>query len=1469
MIRKTILVIHLLFIILNTSYSQTVTATQADSLVGDHQTIGIANPNDTVRYKTTINVSGATATGVNFSNPIPTNTTQVGTVKTSALCRDDLFATSFNTLLNSGNVLTDDYGLPGVNVVSFGTTMSGGTTTMAGNVGTTNGGGSLTVNANGTFSYQPMTGFSGMDQFTYIGTTGVAGLQNGIGIVTINVATDITFTTIDVNPLCNGASTGSIMFMASGGTGSLMYSITGAMGTYQASPSFAGLSAGTYNLAVKDAANYIKTGTTTLTDPALITFTTMDVDNVCNGGMTGSITFNASGGTGALTYSITGSMGTYQMSPAFSSLAANTYNLAVKDANNCIITGTTTITEPTAVTFTFTKTDITCNGAGDGSIVFNTTMGGSSPYTYSINGTMGTFTGMTNYTGLSANTYNLVAKDNLGCNSAVQSTTVLEPAAIVVSGTIPTLIYTLGMSNANFSKTGGTGSPANPWSATGSFPTGVSINTATGVVSGIPLQTGSFNVTITYTDANGCFDNHAVTFSVLPRLQSESFAVIGNTQLVSDGHSTPSTPHTTNGLNILDNDQSDVAITVTAGTFATVNGGSITIGADGKFIYSPAAGSTIADTYTYTGTSNGVFATATITFNISNMVWYVNNTFGGTADGRSHAPFTTCNAAASASAINQTIYVHTGSGNTTGNALLKSGQTLRGAGNSLTVGALTIPAGTKPTLSNTITLANSVIVDGFDMSTGLGVTALSSSGANSVNVNIGNVTTNFASNSVTLTNTTGTISIAGGGFVGGGGATINIDGGSVSFTYGGSVNQGTSSHPMVNITGGHTGTVTFNTGTLSATNGTGLQFDNADGTYNFNGAVTLNGGDAGIDVINGSAGTINLPSINITNSVGTGVNISSTSAAITFASLGVTTSNGSCIVANEHTGSFTVTSGTGSLSATNGAAINFSRASGNTAVNLKFTNVTVTNSPNYGIRLDNVGGTGLAITGATTTIALSSGTNNNILLENINAGTYVISSSGALNINGRRDFGIYLNTVTGSTVSFGNTTIPNPNSLTVPAIRSLNCSGSITFAQTNINMGGFGSYETFSDDYTPTDNSGNGDAIYITGFSGSAFNINGGTIENAGDDGIDIRSSANLNLSNVIIEDVGLAVVPPCVSCNSSGVQAYNLTGTNNVTNSTFRFGRLRNFFFSNTSGTSTLNITGSTFNDTRTFGGTISTDNLQLYTSGSASASFDIENSTFLKSATHQINLVALGNSVVSKFDVTGITMDYDGGPSSGLHYDGADNANISFNIMNNVKLHTQDENVVTISAANSSQVQGRIKDNSNMRFYHAGTGSIFNGIRLLSDGTTSNVTVLIENNILEVFEGQDGMNISVQGNAAAKINATVNNNTIGTGPTNPPDDNNLDAINAFVNPTAGGTKTLCFDPTNNTITGIWDRFCRARAFSPTGVTVPGFVTDMITTWNNKTNTFAVSPQVGQATSGGGTLTSGPACPLPSNPLP
>jgi hypothetical protein len=223
------------------------------------------------------------------------------------------------------------------------------------------------------------------------------------------------------------------------------------------------------------------------------------------------------------------------------------------------------------------------------------------------------------------------------------------------------------------------------------------------------------------------------SFSVGPNLADNAYSVVGNTQLVAAGHSAPTTPFTADATSLLANDTSDVAITVTTVTNApTTGGGSITIDAAGAFTYTPPVGqSSGTDTYVYTGTSNGVSRTATITFNIANIVWYVDNTSTGTHDGRSNTPFTNMGSGAnglgtalagSGPAAGAYIYVSKGSGDTTGAYTFKANQSLIGAGATLTVGTLTVPgnAANTPTLSGTLsaTSVSGLTVNGLSMSTG-------------------------------------------------------------------------------------------------------------------------------------------------------------------------------------------------------------------------------------------------------------------------------------------------------------------------------------------------------------------------------------------------------------------------------------------------------------------------------------------------------------------------------------------------------------------------------------------------------------------------------------------------------------------------------------------------------------------------------------------------------------------------------
>lgn len=328
---------------------------------------------------------------------------------------------------------------------------------------------------------------------------------------------------------------------------------------------------------------------------------------------------------------------------------------------------------------------------------------------------------------------------------------------------------------------------------------------------------------------------------------------------------------------------------------------------DGSFSYNPNPGYTGPDSFTYTVTGQGgATSTATVNITVSGMIWFVNASAGAGGDGRFTSPYNCLVGAGcfstATSAANDNIFVYTGSYADTAALTLLSGQKLigQGASTALTgVGSITgitpapfsqtLPStgGTNPTITSTanaINLGSGNTVRGVTIDN---VPAANSkiSGTNFGTLILGNTTpdmtlsgtgkaldlttgafdvtsaltsvssTSSTTQAVNLTGVTGTVSLGTGSLSGAAGNTFNVSGGTLSATYSGSISQANNA-ALVSIAGGHnTGTITFSTGTLSASNGTGLQFNNADGTYNFNGTNTLNGGDAGIDIINGSAGT--------------------------------------------------------------------------------------------------------------------------------------------------------------------------------------------------------------------------------------------------------------------------------------------------------------------------------------------------------------------------------------------------------------------------------------------------------------------------------------------------------------------------------------------------------------------------------------------------------------------------------------
>ena len=144
---------------------------------------------------------------------------------------------------------------------------------------------------------------------------------------------------------------------------------------------------------------------------------------------------------------------------SFSSLAARTYSVAVKDGSGCTASVSVTVTQPqTKVTIVSTPvTDVRCRGAATGIIRVNATCGTGALH-YSIdNGA--TFQSGNQFSGLSARTYTLVVKDDNDCTETATAT-VQEPATAVTIAQIhvdPVLCRGDATGSIKIDASGGTG----------------------------------------------------------------------------------------------------------------------------------------------------------------------------------------------------------------------------------------------------------------------------------------------------------------------------------------------------------------------------------------------------------------------------------------------------------------------------------------------------------------------------------------------------------------------------------------------------------------------------------------------------------------------------------------------------------------------------------------------------------------------------------------------------------------------------------------------------------------------------------------------------------------------------------------------------------------------------------------------------------------------------------------------------
>ncbi|MDF9800465.1 hypothetical protein OKW21_005728 [Catalinimonas alkaloidigena] len=180
---------------------------------------------------------------------------------------------------------------------------------------------------------------------------------------------------------CFGGNDGRIEASASGGNGDTFgnqYWFALDEGDFSSQSTFTGLTAGTYQLKVKDERGCMLTQAVTLDSPEELNLTTKEKNYIrCFGDSTGYITVQTEGGIDPYLYRI--DTGEWQGSPTFTQLPAGTYTLTVKDTQECLTAFTESITTNDPLAITFNKTDVRCYGENNGEVTA-TISGGKAPY---------------------------------------------------------------------------------------------------------------------------------------------------------------------------------------------------------------------------------------------------------------------------------------------------------------------------------------------------------------------------------------------------------------------------------------------------------------------------------------------------------------------------------------------------------------------------------------------------------------------------------------------------------------------------------------------------------------------------------------------------------------------------------------------------------------------------------------------------------------------------------------------------------------------------------------------------------------------------------------------------------------------------------------------------------------------------------------------------------------------------------
>ncbi len=767
-----------------------------------------------------------------------------------------------------------------------------------------------------------------------------------------------------------------------------------------------------------------------------------------------------------------------------------------------------------------------------------------------------------------------------------------------------------------------------------------------------------------------------------------------------------------------------------AGTFATTQGGSITIAANGSFNYEPPRGYSGTDTYTYTindGTSfSNNTATGLITFTVSTPIWFINPAAGGgtgtfASPYNSLATFSTANTGAGSNpADGDFIFLY--SGTHTGGLTLRASQRVLGQSapattTILTFTGITTPSGTNQlpatggaaaTVANgggsglTLSTGNTINGFAFGNSSASAITGTSFGTATIDNISINtnaqalslttgtiagtgftSVTSTGGTNNISLTGIVGTLALGSGALSGASGTAFLISGGTAAITYSGTISK-TSGGQIVNISTHATGNITLSGNLTCNTSCTGINASsNTSGTIDFSGATkTVNtGANAAVTLSSNTGATINFS--------GGGLDIDTTSGA------GINATGGGTVNVITGANANTIDSG-------NGTALNVANTTIG-ASNLTFRSISSSGGSNNGIILNTTGSSGgLTVTGDGTNT--SPGGNS--------SGGTIANKTGADN-SATQGSGIYLN-----------------NTSNV-VLRRMTING------TNQNFG-------------------------LRGFTVNNFTMEYSTV-------------AGTNGNNIAFNEGSVAFGENDVAVATTN----GMTGSGTINGCVFSGGVEDTFRLTNISGTlDRLNITGSTFANTST----TAEDAFSVIAAATATVRVTVKSSAFTSARANLVEVLANTNAVLD-------FVFNDGGAGTqntltnsntnilsnagGFVLGGTNSTTVTYDIdRNTFRDAVGTAMAVDFGGTTASSSNGRIENNTIGVAATANSGSSFaGGIGWFADAGGGTHTTLISGNTVRQYNNHgilvqmgDEEGGGIFAGAVLNANVTVTNNTVNT---------------------------------------------------------------------------------------------------------